>query len=153
FRLPGIGSYMSVAVATGNGRAMICAVIAMMSMIILLDQLLWRPVVVWAQKFRVEEGSRGTQMKSWFLDWLRSIASSRIFRIWKISRDKKARLSVQPLPKKDLPTTRSAQYAGRAFFLAVVVILVTGVYKLFELLHGISFREWRILLESGLFTL
>src|SRR5438270_781530 len=57
FRLPGIGSYMSVAVARGDVRAMIWAVVAMVTMIVVLDQLLWRPVVVWSQKFRGEEGS------------------------------------------------------------------------------------------------
>ena len=37
----------------------------------LLDQLLWRPVVVWAQRFRVEEGGNQEEMSSWFLNWLR----------------------------------------------------------------------------------
>src|SRR4029077_6350364 len=55
FRLPGIGSYMSVAVAKGDVRAMIYAIFAMITMIVALDQVLWRPVVVWSQKFRVEE--------------------------------------------------------------------------------------------------
>ncbi len=43
FRLPGLGSYMSVAVARGDGRAMLGAVVAMTLMIVVLDQLLWRP--------------------------------------------------------------------------------------------------------------
>jgi NitT/TauT family transport system permease protein len=71
FRLPGLGSYMSVAVARGDVRAMISAVVAMTLMIILLDQVLWRPVVVWAGKFRVEEGGRQEIASSWFLAWIR----------------------------------------------------------------------------------
>src|SRR5256885_4893188 len=71
FRLPGIGSYMSVAVEQGRGSAMVLAIVAMTTMIVVLDQLLWRPVVVWAQKFRVEEGGEQPQMTSWFLSWLR----------------------------------------------------------------------------------
>ncbi|HEX9052354.1 MAG TPA: ABC transporter permease subunit, partial [Anaeromyxobacter sp.] len=71
FRLPGLGSYMSVAVAAGNGRAMLAAVLAMTAMIVALDQLLWRPLVVWAQKFRVEESGQVVPMESWFLDVLR----------------------------------------------------------------------------------
>src|SRR5512142_857832 len=71
FRLPGLGSYMSVAVAKGDGRAMLAAVVAMTTMIVALDQLLWRPVVVWAQKFRVEESGQTESMESWFLDFLR----------------------------------------------------------------------------------
>src|SRR5690242_1926264 len=71
FRLPGLGSYMSVAVARGDGRAMIAAVAAMTLMIVALDQLLWRPVVVWAQKFRVEESGQTEAMESWFLELLK----------------------------------------------------------------------------------
>ena len=47
------------------------AMLAMVLMIVALDQLLWRPVVVWAQKFRVEEGGEQPIMSSWFLNWLR----------------------------------------------------------------------------------
>src|SRR5262249_24225493 len=55
FRLPGIGAYMAVAAKEGRGDAMFWAIVAMVLMIVLLDQFLWRPVVVWAEKFRVEE--------------------------------------------------------------------------------------------------
>src|SRR6266851_2189913 len=71
FRLPGLGSYMSVAVARGDTGAMLDAIVAMTAMIVLLDQLLWRPVVVWAEKFRVEEGGADHAQSSWFLSWLR----------------------------------------------------------------------------------
>jgi NitT/TauT family transport system permease protein len=71
FRLPGLGSYMSVAVARGDRRAMAAAVLAMTTMIVLLDQLLWRPVVVWAQRFRLEDSGQAEAMESWFLDLLR----------------------------------------------------------------------------------
>ena len=47
---------MKVAVDEGRVDAMLWAMLAMLLMIVALDQLLWRPIVVWAQKFRVEEG-------------------------------------------------------------------------------------------------
>src|SRR6266851_1582447 len=71
YRLPGIGSYVSVAVKNQRYDCMFMAIIAMIVMIVLLDQLLWRPVVVWAQKFRLEEGAAGPAETSWFLRWLR----------------------------------------------------------------------------------
>src|SRR5205823_6057785 len=48
FRLPGIGSYMSTAVEKERYGAMAWAVVAMVLMIVGLDQLLWRPVIAWA---------------------------------------------------------------------------------------------------------
>src|SRR5262245_30638321 len=85
FRRPGLGSYMQAAVEHDQLGAMLWAMAAMLLMIVALDQLLWRPVVVWAQKFRVEEGGEAPEMDSWFLGGLRR---SRILR-WaqqKISR-------------------------------------------------------------------
>ncbi|HEX4627931.1 MAG TPA: ABC transporter permease subunit, partial [Gemmatimonadales bacterium] len=74
YRLPGIGSYMSVALDRGDVSAMVLAILAMVVMIVCLDQLLWRPLVVWVEKFRVDEsGSEGTGggASSWVLEFLR----------------------------------------------------------------------------------
>src|SRR3989442_8900552 len=59
YRLPGIGSFMSVALDQGNGRAMALAIASMVIMIVCVDQLLWRPLVVWVEKFRLDESSGG----------------------------------------------------------------------------------------------
>ncbi len=72
FRLPGLGSYMSVAVARGDTRAMLGAIAAMIVLIVLLDQVLWRPLVAWSQKFRSEEVGSAETAQSWLLDWLRA---------------------------------------------------------------------------------
>src|SRR5206468_358555 len=88
YSLPGIGAYMREAVDKNDNTAKAWAIVAMVLMIVLLDQLLWRPVVVWAQKFRVEEGGHQEAMSSWFLNWLRRshllAAAGRVFRLWQI---------------------------------------------------------------------
>jgi NitT/TauT family transport system permease protein len=72
FRLPGIGSYMSVALDRGDTSAMALAILAMVVMIVCVDQLLWRPLVVWVEKFRLDETAGGTSTaSSWVLDFLR----------------------------------------------------------------------------------
>ena len=73
FWLPGIGSYIHAASSGKNWDwgAIGMGVLAMVLMIVALDQLLWRPVVAWAKKFRVEEGGAQEETTSWFLDWLR----------------------------------------------------------------------------------
>jgi NitT/TauT family transport system permease protein len=72
FRLPGIGSYMSVAIQSGNIPAMIYAIIAMSVMIIAVDQLFWKPIVVWAQKFKFEDTEATQTPSSKLLDILQS---------------------------------------------------------------------------------
>src|SRR6266516_1071527 len=55
FRLPGLGSYLSLAIERGNSRAQVFGVLTMLGVVVFVDQLLWRPVVAWAQKLTDEE--------------------------------------------------------------------------------------------------
>src|SRR5947209_3192649 len=63
FRLPGLGSFLQTAASSGNTRAILWGVGAMIALIVLLDQLAWRPIILWADKFKFEqvESSAGTQ--------------------------------------------------------------------------------------------
>jgi NitT/TauT family transport system permease protein len=76
FRLPGIGSYMSEAINQGNTPAMLMAVLAMVVMIVVVDQFFWRPVVVWCQRYKLEEQADADKPQSWVLDVLQH---SRLF--------------------------------------------------------------------------
>ena len=69
--LPGIGSYLSIAIAQKNFAAVGWAVLAMGVLILLYDQLLFRPIVAWADKFRVEMTASADRPQSWLYDLLR----------------------------------------------------------------------------------
>src|SRR2546430_15845542 len=63
---------MSVALDRGNTPAMALAVLAMVLMIVCVDQLLWRPLGVWVEKFRFDDTTGGGPAPgSWVLDFLR----------------------------------------------------------------------------------
>ena len=70
-KLPGIGSYIAVAIEQTNIPAMGWAILAMVCGILLYDQLMFRPLLAWADKFRFEESQSDTAQQSWMLDWLR----------------------------------------------------------------------------------
>jgi len=55
FRLPGLGSFLQTAASHGNTRAILWGLAAMIAVIVLLDQLIWRPVIAWADKFKFEQ--------------------------------------------------------------------------------------------------
>lgn len=78
-KLPGIGSYIAVAIEARDGMAITWAIAAMLIGILLYDQLFFRPLLAWADKFRFEETQGDTAQQSWLLDWMRS---SRLFRAW-----------------------------------------------------------------------
>lgn len=69
-KLPGIGSYMATAIDKGDMNAIYLSIAMMILMIVVVDQLFWRPLVAWSQKFKMEQ-SEGDGQKSWFLDLLR----------------------------------------------------------------------------------
>jgi len=69
-KLPGLGSYMAAAVEAGNTRAAIYAIVAMITSIVVLDQLVWRPLVAWAEKFKLEQTEAKDNPTSWVLDLL-----------------------------------------------------------------------------------
>lgn len=55
FRLPGLGSFLQTAASNGNTRAISWGVGTMIAVIVLLDQLVWRPIIIWADKFKFEQ--------------------------------------------------------------------------------------------------
>ena len=69
--LPGIGSYVAIAIQKQNLPAIGYAILTMLLVIIAYDQLLFRPVVAWADKFRFEQTAAATAPTSWMLDLFR----------------------------------------------------------------------------------
>jgi NitT/TauT family transport system permease protein len=69
--LPGIGSYVALAIKEQNLPAIGYAILAMLLVIIAYDQLLFRPVVAWADKFRFEQTASAATPTSWMLDLFR----------------------------------------------------------------------------------
>jgi len=69
--LPGIGSYLGVAITQQNLRAVLWAVLAMALVILAYDQLVFRPVVAWADRFRFEQTASTDKSASWAYDLFR----------------------------------------------------------------------------------
>jgi NitT/TauT family transport system permease protein len=55
FRLAGLGSFLQTAASRGDTRAILWGVAAMIAVVVLLDQLVWRPIIIWADKFKFEQ--------------------------------------------------------------------------------------------------
>jgi len=67
FRLPGLGSYLQTAASAGDTRSILLGVFTMIAVIVLLDQFVWRPVIAWAEKFKVEQVESAEVPHSWVL--------------------------------------------------------------------------------------
>lgn len=71
FRLPGLGSYLQTAASAGDTRSILWGVATMIAVIVLLDQFVWRPVIAWAEKFKVEQVESTNVAGSWVLTMFR----------------------------------------------------------------------------------
>jgi NitT/TauT family transport system permease protein len=71
-RLPGLGSYLQTAANAGNTRAIWWGMGVMIGIIVVIDQLVWRPVIAWAEKFKFEQVESTDAPHSAVLDLLRS---------------------------------------------------------------------------------
>ena len=70
-KLPGLGSYMVQAISNGDRTAALWAVVAMIVLILASDQLVWRPLLAWADKFKIELTGSTTPATSWVYNLLR----------------------------------------------------------------------------------
>ena len=70
FRLPGLGSYLQAAANAGDTTAILLGLGTLVLVIVLLDQLVWRPLLVWADRFKVEMSAGDAPPSSWFYDIL-----------------------------------------------------------------------------------
>jgi NitT/TauT family transport system permease protein len=71
FRLPGLGSYLQTAASAGDTRAMAWGLAVLLAIIVLTDQLVWRPAIAWAQKFKFEQVEAVSVPRSPILNLLR----------------------------------------------------------------------------------
>ncbi|PVZ20510.1 MULTISPECIES: ABC transporter permease subunit [unclassified Pseudomonas] len=68
-KLPGIGSYIAVAIDQRALGAIGWAIAAMLAGILIYDQLFFRPLLAWADRFRFEDAQGETAQRSWLLEW------------------------------------------------------------------------------------
>ncbi len=84
FRLPGIGSYMNEAINQFDAavwetwKPILAAIFAMVVMIVAVDQLFWRPIVAWSERFKLEETAETDKPQSWVLNLL---GTSRFYQV------------------------------------------------------------------------
>ena len=136
--LPGIGSYVARAIKDQNLAAIGWAVLAMLLVIILYDQLLFRPLVAWSDKFRVELSASGTAPHSWLLA---AIRQTRLLGVILQSVGKLlARLPRQRLALPDITLSRvrelsASPWADRAW---MAIVLSAAAYSLWSIANFVA---------------
>ena len=165
FQLPGLGSYLQAAANAGNTGAILLGLATLIALIVLLDLLFWRPLVAWADKFKVEQSSGADTPHSPVLDALRRSALVALVnrRVFRPLGQLLARLldRLQPLPGS-APQALSPEQSSRfpslrriagwvlAGLLGALVLL--GLVSMFRLLVQVPLPTWGTLLLATLAT-
>ena len=143
FRLPGLGSYLQTAASTGDTAGILWGLTAMITVIVLLDQLVWRPAIAWSEKFKMEQVESASQVTSPILHLLRNSDVSR----WVEKR------AIEPLwerlttsPPREAPvavarTSNRGRIAGAVLLLALAVAVPYLLVKAALLLKGLHNAE------------
>jgi NitT/TauT family transport system permease protein len=156
FRLPGVGSYMAVAIEQGDLNAMLWALAAMAVIVIAVDQLVWRPLLVFAWRFRLEGDESAPPSASWVANFLTSSVRARRLteslgrQLWALLR----RGVPAPLAGAPLKAGRRILRPRRLEMLALglgALLLAWCGWRLLSLLQGVGWRDWAGLWsEAGL---
>jgi NitT/TauT family transport system permease protein len=133
--LPGIGAYLATAIEKRNLAAVGWVVLAMVLVIVLYDQLLFRPLVAWADKFRFEQTAAQSVPQSWFLDLLvRSRVLGALARGLGTAVGGVSRLRLTAAQPRRLGRVRLGRGAGRAidiaWFAAVALLAAYAAWRI-----------------------
>src|SRR5579863_2598701 len=71
FQLPGLGSYIQTATYEGNMGALLAGILTVVLIVVATDQLLWRPLIAWSEKFKFEQVESADRVTSPVLELLK----------------------------------------------------------------------------------
>jgi NitT/TauT family transport system permease protein len=155
FQLPGLGSYLQTATASGDIRALVAGFLVVILIVVATDQLLWRPLIAWSDKFKFEQVESADRVTSPVLELLRR---SNLFaapgRIWnsfeepiyrRMASSKECRV-VHPLDDD-----QSSKGSAALWALAVAAICVVGwgATQAVLMLRTVTGHDLRMLLEGA----
>lgn len=157
YTLPGIGSYVAAAVKERDMPALGFAVLTMAVVILTVDQLFWRPVVAWADKFRLDQSAAAESPRSWVYSLIRSSPLTRAARqLWAPAADRTSALLAavtRARPPRGVPKIPSV-LADRVFDAALVVLVAVLVsVAVRSILSSVGFSEVLRVLGLGAETL
>ncbi len=157
FQLPGLGSYLQTATTSGDVRALVAGIAVVILIVVATDQLVWRPLIAWSDKFKFEQVESADRVTSPILELIQrsNLLSSIPGKIWtsieepiyrRMARTQSCRI-VQPL---DEDTTRQKGSAGLiTLAVAAICIVAWGATQAVFMLKQVTWPDFRLLLEGA----
>jgi NitT/TauT family transport system permease protein len=145
FRLAGLGAYLQEAANQGNFQAIAWGIGTLVLLIVALDQFIWRPLLAWSERFKLEMVESENPASSWFYDAVRNSRlvgwfSARISNPIMEALDHRAQ-QTPPVIEGEQPGLwqRAANYA---LFGLLGAVLAIGVFRAGQFLLSVAPAEW-----------
>ena len=153
--LPGIGSYIALAIQKQDMTAIAWAIGAMLVVILTYDQLLFRPLVAWSDRFRFEQQMRAPPPRSWVLTILRrsqlvARTTGLLATLWRLGTPAEMR-SAPRLTTIERPAN---PWVDRLWAVVPVALAVGIVWESARfVLSALTFVDVVVAFEAGLLTM
>lgn len=157
FRLPGLGAYLSEAARQGNRQAIFLGIAALVLVIVALDQLIWRPLICWSERFKLEMVESDNPPTSWFYDFLHSsqlvkTMAQRLLQPVAEGLDRWLLNRLQPLGMA-APDQEQPSWSTYALLAALAIGLLYGGYHASAMLAQVALAQWAEIGINVLITL
>jgi NitT/TauT family transport system permease protein len=155
FHLPGLGAYLQAAAFRGNIKALVWGLGTLIIVIVIMDQWIWRPLLAWADRFKIEMTESDNPPTSWFYDlahnarvvqWFENKIAMPLFEWFDLH-------MIRRYPMEDVIGQRDERPGAGFYFLSFLAIgfLLYGAYHLGATLFLLPLTEWLQIL-GGVFA-
>lgn len=156
FILPGLGSYLSFASMNGDISRILLGLFALILLIILIDQLIWRPLIAWSQKFKFEFTESEEGFESTILLWYRR---SQILNFLRDNFSSPLREKLNQYFNERYKKIKTSSFSSNivkifnGFIIAIIILLILrGFIGLGSLILKLPFNSWKTIISSALIT-
>jgi len=167
YRLPGLGAYMALAIQNNDLSSILLGIGSMAGLIIVMDMLIWRPVLAWAHQFRLEDIPGLTPSEPLMNNLLRESAILNWFTLYL----RRRALRQKFIEAEPVPSVRKSpwylkinffRFLHNSFFSRLVygvlvlflgLLMVLGASRLVGHLVSVSAEDWKSVVEGTFYTL
>jgi NitT/TauT family transport system permease protein len=157
FQLPGLGSYIQTATYSGDTRALVSGIAAVILIVVATDQLLWRPLIAWSEKFKFEQVESADHVTSPILALLHrsKLLTSLPGRLWtRLEEPLYRRMAQTPSCRIVQPIDQDAKRRKGSLYLktlAAFVLTIVGweAVQGALMLRSVTWPDLRLLLEGA----
>jgi NitT/TauT family transport system permease protein len=159
FRLPGLGSFLGTAANKGDFKAIFWGLVLLIAIIVATDFFVWRPLIAWAERFKLEMIETENAPQSWILDTFRRsptlrAISDRVFQPLQTVLDDSL---IQSFPVRSVSINAKGNlnlpsFLNWIFVSGFSLIVLWGTWEAVLLLRTLGWDDWQQVIKGAMLT-